>query len=367
MINKYIKDLIPANSRIIIPDLGAFMIQNLPEGRKISFNDFLKFNDSILLNKIIQEERIDSISGKEMIKNYVKEIEAAFKRGEKYAIEGVGYLYKDDRGNIGFEQDDNAQNQPAAAETAKPEKSKKAKTAPKTEVQKADEPKPTTKPEAATNDDNTIEIASGIAPSDNIDEKESEVVSSASEVKSEQQPTTAQPDQQNTPIITNQIINNKNKMEVKTKNKALNSILIIVSVLIIIGVLIWAAINFKLIDRFRPAKPAIEEVVVDTTPAIDTTMIADTIVVDEPEPEIVSEPIDPNATHYYIIAGSFKVESYATRFQSDMMSRGYDAEIVINNSGFNCVSIKRFDTRSEAVSEWRHMAAENPNLWILVK
>ena len=39
MISKYIKELIENNNRIIIPDFGAFMIQNTPDGKQISFND----------------------------------------------------------------------------------------------------------------------------------------------------------------------------------------------------------------------------------------------------------------------------------------------------------------------------------------
>ena len=59
MISKYIKELIPGNSRIIIPDFGAFMIQDTPNGKVISFNDFLKVNDSVVVittNKAYEQE-----------------------------------------------------------------------------------------------------------------------------------------------------------------------------------------------------------------------------------------------------------------------------------------------------------------------
>ena len=137
MISKYIKELIPGNSRIIIPDFGAFMIQDTPSGKVITFNDFLKFNDSVLLNKIITSEKVDAAKGKEAIKTFVSEIEAAFKAGESFAVEGVGYLSKDGQNNINFVQDENAK------EKSKP----KAATKPKTEV-KTEEAKPAAAPVA---------------------------------------------------------------------------------------------------------------------------------------------------------------------------------------------------------------------------
>ena len=64
MINEYIKELISNNSRVIIPDFGAFMIQNSDNGKIISFNDFLKFNDGVLVNKIIVNEHILELESK---------------------------------------------------------------------------------------------------------------------------------------------------------------------------------------------------------------------------------------------------------------------------------------------------------------
>lgn len=350
MISKYIKELIPDNSRIIIPDFGAFMIQNTPTGQVISFNDFLKFNDSILLNKIIVSEKIDSNQGKEAIKAYIKEIEAAFKAGEKFAIEGVGYLSKDTQNNIIFTQD----------ETAKPGKSKVKNAEPKKESLK-DDPKPVEKKE----DTPIIKIGeqknAGVKPQDTekIDTAKVFVPTSSTTVSSV---TSVQSTKKTTSI-------QNTKMEIKTKNKNLNVILIIVAALVILGVLIWLAIDLKWIDRFKPAQQPKEEVVViDTMPAIDTVAVEDTIVEEGPavlpEPKIVT---DPNAKHCYIIAGSFQVESNALRFQQQMIEKGYDAQIVTRNNGYHYVSLKMFDTRVEAVAEWRNMVAENSELWILIK
>ena len=147
-------------------------------------------------------------------------------------------------------------------------------------------------------------------------------------------------------------------MEIKTKDKTLTTVLIIVAALVIVGVLIWLAIDFNWFGRFMPAKEAPAPVeVIDTTPAVDTTAV-DTLEVAEPEPVIVEEPVDPSSKHYHLIAGSFQVESNALRFQEDMRSRGYEAVILTRNTGYHYVSIKAFDTRAEAIAEWRNMTLE---------
>lgn len=361
MIDKYIKELIPVNSRVIIPDFGAFMIQDTPNGKVISFNDFLKFNDSVLLNKIILSEKVDANQGKESIKEYVKEIEATFKAGGQFAIEGVGYLSKDSQGNITFTQDENAKK---SASNVKP--SSKAETTAKKQAKevspKAAEPK---------DDSHIIKIGqhSSKADAKPVEPERKEEQKVIIPTVAPTMPKTVQSNFQsvnNRPATNNQ----KNKMEIKTKNKNANIIIIIVASLVIVGVLVWLAIDLKLVERFKPAQqPQEKAIVADTLPVVDTAPVVDTMPeVAEPEPVIVSEPTsDPNAKHCYIIAGSFQVESNAVRFQQQMINAGYQAEIVTRNNGFNYVSLKRFDTRVEAVAEWRNMVNENPSLWILIK
>lgn len=335
MISKYIKDLIPNNSRIIIPDFGAFMIQDTPTGKVISFNDFLKFNDSVLLNRIITVEKVDAAKGKEAIKAYIARIESAFKAGESFAVEGVGYLSKDSQNNINFEQDENAKDKGKPKATAKP---------------KAEEVKPAAAPAAEPKP----EAPKAEAPK-------------APAAEPKPQPAAApkpQPSAAPKSTYTNNSYTNNN-MEIKTKDKTLTTVLIIVAAAVIIGVLIWLAIDFNWFGPFKTAKeaPAPVEVVVDTTPAVDTTVYEEP----EPEPVIIEEPVDPSSMHYHIIAGSFQVESNAIRFQEDMRSRGYNAVILTRGTGYHYVSVKAFDSRSEAIAEWRNMTIENPNLWILVK
>jgi nucleoid DNA-binding protein len=100
MIKKYISELVSGNNRVIIPDFGAFMIQETPEGKVISFNYFLKFNDGLLVNHIIKNDKVNKNQALEQIKEFVKEIESSFNQGKTYVFEGMGELSKDPQGNI---------------------------------------------------------------------------------------------------------------------------------------------------------------------------------------------------------------------------------------------------------------------------
>lgn len=339
MLSKYIKELIPNNSRIIIPDFGAFMIQDTPKGKVISFNDFLKFNDSILLNRIITSEKVDAAKGKEEIKAYIAAIEAAFKAGEKFAVEGVGYLSKDSQNNVNFEQDENAKSKGASKSAAKP----------KTEEVKA---------AAAPAAEKKAEAPKSEAP-------KAPVAESKPQPAAAPKPQTSAPLSSAAPKSTSTFNSySNNKMEIKTKSSSLTTILIVVASLVIVGVLIWLAIDLNWFGPFKTAKEAPAPIeVVDTTPAVDTTVYEEP----EPEPVIVEEPVDPSSMRYHIIAGSFQVESNAIRFQEDMRSRGYNAVILTRGTGYHYVSVKAFETRAEAVAEWRNMTIDNPNLWILVR
>lgn len=329
MLSKYIKELIADNSRIIIPDFGAFMIQDTPEGKIISFNDFLKFNDSVLLNKIIVSEKIDATQGKEAIKNYVKQIENTFKEGKEFFIDGVGRLSKNNN-TIVFVQDGSAvsNNTPIATPQPIPQPVSQPK------------PQPTPTPEPP---------------------------------KEEPKPVTPKPKPTNA-------TSNSGQMGVKTKGKNLNTIILIVAILVIVAAIVWAIINFKIIDRFKKAKqPQAIEQVEETAPVVaDTIVNLDTIpevaaepeivTSTEPEPTIVSEPTQSSTKRCYIIIGSFQVEANAQKLQQELINNGQQqAEVVTRNNGYFYVSLKSFATRVEAIEEWKILVADNPNVWILIK
>ena len=159
MIKKYIVELLKENTRVIIPDLGAFMAKvkaKAPKDSKelkdkdISFNDFLKYNYGLLVNHIIKEEKVNKEEALKKIKEFVNETDKAVRKGEKISFEEMGSLYIDDRGSIKYTEEDTpkvaAKKEEKPKEEPKVEVNKEAakkvepkKVAPKKEVAKKEE------------------------------------------------------------------------------------------------------------------------------------------------------------------------------------------------------------------------------------
>ena len=111
MERNYIYELLQKHSRVIIPNFGAFLIKDKAkisvEGNQnitISFNDFLKFNDGILIDYIAQKQKIDKLQAGNIVNEYIQEIKSHLKSKGYFIIEGVGKLFTDDNDIVRFTQ-----------------------------------------------------------------------------------------------------------------------------------------------------------------------------------------------------------------------------------------------------------------------
>ena len=67
---QYLIDLLDKNNRVIVPDLGAFIIRQ-QEPRELVFNDLLAFNDGMLTSHIKQLEGISMSKAQVRIEEFV--------------------------------------------------------------------------------------------------------------------------------------------------------------------------------------------------------------------------------------------------------------------------------------------------------
>lgn len=369
MISKYLRELIDSNNRIIIPDLGAFMIQDSPSGKQITFNDFLKFNDGLLINQIIKTEKISKSEATDKIKEFAKAVEKSFTDGKSYEIKGVGLLLKDSHNNIKFESKGGGVTEvkPSATDE-KPtivldEKSKskeEAKPVKKVEVPKVKQEK---KPEVKS-------VKEEVKPRAETTKVEPTII----QVTPKAKPVVTSPSKVAVKTPTTKIISkpiDKKRPAAKAQGSnddIMKTLIIIIAAIIVLGGGTWAFFHFDLKDRFgkteviEPAVEVVEPIVAADTIAEDTVM-EKPLVVEEP----AVEPVDDNRTKYYLIGGSFKVVSNANGFNQKLIDEGFDSEIIIRNNGFHCVSFKYFYTWDEVVSEWRKMKGENSEIWILIR
>ncbi len=350
MISSYLKDLLENNNRIIIPDFGAFMIQDSPEGKQISFNDFLKFNDGLLVNQIIKTEKISKNQASDIIKEFIKEVEKSFAKNSPFEVKGIGFLIKDNQGNIKFE--------------GKITSTQEKKVLPTDEKPTIvlDE-KPISEPKKAepaiikeVKEEKTTEIKSTEKPKAAVEKTEPPIKTVAQPASSSY--TASKPNS-----------TKSNLTPKKMKNNTTKIILISILAVLIIGGITGAFFIFDLGEKIFHKKTAATEIaIVDSTANSDTLALVETPVVEEPM--IVEEPTvknDPNTKKYYIVAGSFKKASNAERYNKKLTADGYSSEIVMRSNGFHIVTYKMVYNRNDAKEEWKKLREINPETWIYIK
>ncbi len=98
---KYLIELLETNNRVIVPDLGAFIIRQ-QEPQELVFNDLLAFNDGMLTSHIKQQEGISMSKAQVKIEEFVDQVKKVLTKGDIYHLENLGYLKMDDSSKIEF-------------------------------------------------------------------------------------------------------------------------------------------------------------------------------------------------------------------------------------------------------------------------
>jgi len=98
---KYILSLLKENSRIIIPEFGAFIIrqQNPPE---IAFNSLLTFNDGILTEYVSHHAGISFIEASAKVSDYVEKLKTDLRLHNRLTFNEIGWVWTDDSGEKQF-------------------------------------------------------------------------------------------------------------------------------------------------------------------------------------------------------------------------------------------------------------------------
>ena len=117
IIDTYISELLFLHDCVIIPEFGGFVGNNksavlnkntntvYPPSKEILFNKNLRTNDGLLINHISNSEVISNEKSKELVSDYVKNINEKLQKIKTFRIEKVGLLSTDISGNILFLQD----------------------------------------------------------------------------------------------------------------------------------------------------------------------------------------------------------------------------------------------------------------------
>lgn len=100
--DSHIINLLKTNNRVIIPEFGAFIVKS-GSPRTIVFNEFLKYNDEVLLKEICRAENISDEEASKKLDEFTRELNSQLDLGQHHKMGKLGMLSKDNNGRIHFQ------------------------------------------------------------------------------------------------------------------------------------------------------------------------------------------------------------------------------------------------------------------------
>ncbi len=415
--DKYIIELLDTNTRVIIPDFGAFIIKQ-KEPRLIVFNEFLRYNDGLLVDYVAKSENIEKDVAKKKVSEFVEKAANNLKDNNENILSGLGKLKKESTGKITFEEstetskkDTRGKAAPKASEVKEEKKIKaeeEKKATPEKEVKageisgvapeaatrgkisetKAKEQPVEKKEEQAEKKENPVEQKDKPAEQKEkpADEKEKPVEQRAGAftIKSgEKKDTISQkrPEPAIRPAV-------ERKVETRQKKKSNSQIIIWIILIVVINAAIisWFVFNNEIrgfLDKDSkgitdskddsPVKigniEAVSEESGITAEESDEAAAAGIMKqeLEEPEtaPEIEEEPVSYSEKRYYIVAGCFREESNANGLVKKLTREGYDAEKFGKIGNLHAVSYASFIDRTEAQRKLREIREQETEAWLI--
>lgn len=421
---KYILQILENNSRVIVPEFGAFIIKQ-KNPLIIVFNEFLQYNDGVLVDTVAKNEGTDRDSAKKKIDEFVKDINKQLDKGDPYIIAQLGALIKSSTGKISLEKESAGKTNKAAEtkvtekktvqankskkETDKPveketketvtedttsETKKSEKAQPETSKEKTEKAEEKNKKEAEESKEKVEEVKQ-----EKKEEEQKPVAKEAKtaagthatvkEVKSEpklQSSTSNKPPLAKTPPSgtagsttrrTGQYTA-RTAVPPKEPKKKTNIWLWVIIILIVNGIIItYFIMSDQLSGLFKKNEEVPTPDYYDMTIDENEEQTDDMLIV-EPEEQIIDEepvsspekPVTQPAItgkRYYVVAGVFREEQNADNLVIELRNQGYNAEKFCKIGNLHAVSFGVYTSRSEAEREMQRIKKEeNPEAWIKV-
>ncbi len=364
MIEKYISELLETNNRVIVPDFGAFMVKLDAGKRAITFNDFLKYNDGLLVNHVASKEKISKDDAFKKIREFAKELQTALKTSQKFPMASFGTLVKDERGGIRFITEEETTIQ---AEQSKPsEQITEVATQSKKETDskpQAEQPKKQEESEKSV--DNTQQkppIAPPIAATTTNAPSKSGTTTPP-HIKPIVKPGTPPPPHSKSNISVS-------KKPAKKSNAT--TIIVIIGVVVVLGVA--GGLFYMNYDEWIGKPEQKESAIVDEKRLEeekeeqrikDSIQSAEAAKEEAAKEEAAKKQTVTNQKKYYLVAGSFKIEKNAQKFSNKLKNQGYNSEVFMESQGFWRVSFNSFIDRKEAFAEYQKLRDRDIQVWVI--
>ena len=114
MLTRLIIAYLAVNKRLVIPQLGAFLVKE--PGREVVFSELMRRDDGVLRG-LLEAEGVASVAAAGEIDRLVFEVRHAIQEGREFRLEGFGRLYAGANGTISFVYEPTMQAEPQAEVT----------------------------------------------------------------------------------------------------------------------------------------------------------------------------------------------------------------------------------------------------------
>lgn len=330
---KYLLKLIKENNRIIIPNFGAFIVSN-EKGRNILFNNFLSFNDGLLISHICSEEGIDSAAAAGKVEVYVAKINDALNKNGFFEIAGIGNFTKDESGFIRFEQ------------------------ASSSVLEGSSEEEKVAELEPIEDDNDLLDLD---VPSEPVEEKVTLVEEPVVKEKVVIPPAVSTSENEKK-VIVERMAEKKNGW-----SPAAFAAVIIVLLLLACGayLLFFTDVVDNKKESYNARKSKTEQPPVITDAAIDSLDVTEVNVTETIDEQVI-EPVVPSVRQHYIIVGSYKSEQLALSKVKELVEQGYkDAYVLPYNDRF-LASVESHSSVREALRRQEELLSElRAENWVL--
>lgn len=305
VVDKYLKELVQNNRRVIIPDLGAFLLKESGSDKVVIFSSFLRYNDGFLEDAIVEKAKIDKTEASAVIRRFVEGINKQTKNKKRYQINGFGYFSLDEKGVIQFICTDEIED----VEANNNDETIIVESAPVI-------PPSTQQPTDSVSNVNTDNTISSIL-------KEEEPVKNNTEQEQQHSvKNSAAINEPTQPINTNQSVGNSSALppvyikESKKRSRLLWLIILLLFIIVALLAMLYLCATNSDLCFFRKKSIETEQYKISTP--ITHTNNADSVKM------LVSPSADAvQGVNYYVVARCFSEQINAERFKQHLYEQGY--------------------------------------------
>ncbi len=370
-LGKYIHILLQEHETVIVPGLGAFISsykpaqlneeteEITPPTKEIVFNRKIRNNDGLLVGIIASKEGITHRKALEKIENERENILYTLDKGETVALENIGALVHDSRGDIQFE--------PAPGDDLLLDAFGLEATL-------------LTQPDEEPEQEEVVEESAGEG---DVEPKERKAESEEAGIEQEEtgEEEVAGDFQEEATVPPEATDENLAENSGGRKKRGWLWLLLILIPFIGAAVYIFMFDGKQELVEQEPPVVEIEEdpagvdsvVVEEDTLAAPDSILRDTVVVPLPDTtKIAEEPLDsvdyvaPDPSKYYLVSGSFKEKENAEKHFQELKGRGFDPFHMGKQGNFYIVGIDVFTNEIAAYSAQYDFLDDYPDsgVWV---